>query len=89
MYKVTKDELLDAAAQFVEAMREDFDRSFELTDFRSFARVYRGWRDEDWHDAEGEALLIDFFNRHYDLARQPIGMRWDFINNTVERQIKL
>ena len=89
MAKVSREELIDAAGQFVEAMREDFDRSFELVDFRSFARVYRGWRDDDWHDMEGEAALIQYFNGHYDLERQPIGMRWDFINNTVERQIDL
>lgn len=35
MAKVTKDDLLEAAAHFVEAMREDFHRSFELIDFRS------------------------------------------------------
>ncbi len=37
---------------------------------------------------EGEALPIAFFNRHYDLARQPVGMRWDFINNMVERELR-
>jgi hypothetical protein len=31
--------------------------------------VHCGWRDSDWHDMEGEVILIDFFNRHYDLAR--------------------
>ncbi|TCV68702.1 hypothetical protein EDE09_111137 [Neorhizobium sp. S3-V5DH] len=39
MAKVSREELIDAAGQFVEAMREDFERSFELVDFRSYARV--------------------------------------------------
>lgn len=89
MSKVSKDDLLHVASQFVEAMREDFDRSFELVDFRSYVRVYHGWREDDWHDMDGEAALIHYFNGHYDLARQPLGMRWDFINESIERKIDL
>lgn len=89
MAKVSREELIDAASQFVEAMPENLDRSFELVNFRSYVRVHHGWLDDDWHDMEGEAALIQYFNGHYDLERQPIGMRWDFINNTVERQFKL
>lgn len=86
---VSKEELISAAGQFVEAMREDFERSFDLVDFRSYVRVRFGWEEEDWNDMDGEAILLGFFRNHYDLARQPIGMRWDFINHSVESRIDL
>jgi hypothetical protein len=69
------------------AMREDFDRSFELVDFDSNARVdcdCAGKIDTRWKVSRTSSTSSI---AHYDLARQPTITRLDSTNNTVEKQV--
>ncbi|WP_431321692.1 hypothetical protein [Rhizobium sp. YTU87027] len=82
----TDDQILEYTSQFVEVMREDFERSFGLREFR----IYAGAEfDFDARDMDDELVraIIQRFDAHYDLARATFDMRWEFLESYVEAQL--
>lgn len=69
-------ELTRLAADFVELMRSDFERSFSLKDFINYARFTLG---PETDESEVERVAYQYFGGHYDLVRWDIGKSWSFI----------
>lgn len=69
-------QLTEIAADFVEIMRADFERSFDLQDFFRYAQVSLG-REVD--EMALEEVAFKYFGDHYDLVRWDIGIAWSFI----------
>lgn len=69
-------ELTEIAAQFVELMRSDSERSFDLRDFFRYAQFRLG-REVD--EMELEEVAFKYFGDHYDLVRWDIGTASSFI----------
>jgi len=67
----------DLAGRFVEMMREDFERSFSLTEFLRHARFELP---EGYDEMQVEEFAFRYFREHYDLVRWSIGAQWSFIS---------
>lgn len=76
MTQTQPSELIKTASEFVELMREDFERAFELIDFIRYARFKLGY---DVDEGEVERVAFDYFGKHYDLVRWDICAAWSFI----------
>ncbi|WFU89008.1 hypothetical protein QA644_08190 [Rhizobium sp. CC1099] len=83
MSNIESNEVIALADEFVELMRADDERPFGLREFSVFVSVRLGHEATIW-DPDVEGALIKRFNDHYDLVRQDLGMRWDFVNGYVE-----
>nr|WP_208247798.1 hypothetical protein [Rhizobium sp. T1473]MCA0805163.1 hypothetical protein [Rhizobium sp. T1473] len=74
-------QILEYTGPFVEFMREDFERSFGLKEFRIHVGVDLGFEAREWDD-ELELAIIRRFDAHYDLARATFGLAGSFLDRT-------
>ncbi|MFA1674258.1 hypothetical protein ACDY97_16145 [Rhizobium mongolense] len=79
-------QVIALADEFIELMRADDERLFGLREFSVFVSTHLGHEATMW-ESDQERALIKRFNEHYDLVRQPLGIRWEFLNGYVEGQI--
>ncbi|TCU01834.1 hypothetical protein [Rhizobium sullae] len=86
MSNIMHNQIIALTDEFIERVRADDERSFGLREFSVFASGRLGYEATMW-DPDLEGSLIKRFNDHYDLVRQPLGMRWDFLNGYVERHL--
>jgi hypothetical protein len=68
MPEPTESQILEYTSQFVEVMREDFERSFGLREFRIYVGAEFDFDARDMDD-KLELAVIRRFDAHYDLAR--------------------
>ncbi|KRB61554.1 hypothetical protein ASE04_22140 [Rhizobium sp. Root708] len=71
-------QVVELTGPFVERMRQDLFRPFEIRDFRMYVVLKLGWEAADW-GMEVDAALLERFNANYDLVRAPLGQGWEFI----------
>ncbi|CDM57216.1 hypothetical protein [Rhizobium favelukesii] len=86
MPRPTDDQILEYTNQFVEVMREDFERSFGLREFRIYVGAEFDFDAREMDD-DLELAIIRRFDAHYDLARATFDMRWEFLDSYVEAQL--
>lgn len=87
MQRPTDDQILEYTGRFVEVMREDFERSFGLREFRIYAGAEFDFDARDMDD-DLELAVIRRFDAHYDLVRATFDMRWEFLDSHIEARLR-
>lgn len=77
MRNYSESEFRSVLDNFIEAMRNDDERSLGFRELDAYLRFHVG---QDGMTVEYEATIFKHFGDHYDLKRWPIGRaRWSFI----------